>query len=103
MDEGYVPFPKKFLRCLSDVMGNGEYERLQVILALVDYLRDEMKNPPSLQYLAFNAGLAESRFREHLKQLAEEGLVDYSGQEVTLMYSIGGLKRAIEKAAAQPA
>ena len=99
LDEGFVPFPKKFLRCLSQVLGTAEYERLQVLLALVDYLRDEMKNPPSLQYLAFVAGLDEDVFRRHLNQLAEAGLVDVSGQEATLMYSVVGLKNAINKEA----
>lgn len=99
--EGFVPFPKKLLRCLAEIMNDPAYQKLQVILAMVDYLRPELRNPPSLDYLAFIAGLEPEIFRERMNQLVNEGLIDVTGREETLMIGIPGLKAAIEREAAK--
>lgn len=92
-EEGFVPFPKRLLRCLSQIFGAGAtIEHLQVVLAVVDYNRPNLLHPPSLGYLAFTAGLEEGVFRQRLKELESAGLVevqDYGGD--VLMVTIKGL------------
>lgn len=97
LEEGFIPLPKMFLRVMSEVMGSKEYERLQVALAIVDYLREDISRPPSLQYLAFIAGLDEQTFKRHAKELTEAGLVDVNGPDGALMISAAGLKQSIKR------
>lgn len=93
--EGFVPFPKKLLRRLPVVLGENAVERLQVILAIVDYLREDLKNAPSKDYLAFIAGLPIERFKAVLVELQELGLIDVTGTDDYFMINLKGLKDAI--------
>ncbi len=61
--EGFVPFPKLLLRCLPKIFtGEGAIEKLAVILAIVDFQRDELFRDPSLEYLAFVADMERDDF-----------------------------------------
>lgn len=75
-DEGFVPFPKRLLRCLSKALGDdATFDHLRVILSIADYNRPNLLHPPSMGYLAFNAGLEKETFRSRLKELQRRGLV----------------------------
>ncbi len=95
LSEGFVPFPKKLLRCLPSILGENGIEKLQVIMSIVDYLRDDLKNPPSKDYLAFIAGLPKERFKAVLTELHANDLVDVSGTDEFFMANLKGLKDAI--------
>lgn len=95
LSEGFVPLPKKFLRTMADVMEGNSFDHLQALFAIVDYLRPNLRNPPSVEYLAFVAGLTPERFKECLDGLAKQGLIEYEGQDVALRFDLGGLKKKI--------
>jgi hypothetical protein len=80
LDEGFTPLPKRLLRTLSKIFPPAEsIEELQVILAFVDYLRPELSRGPSLDFLAFTAGLEMERFLKVLHVLEERGWVKVTG------------------------
>ena len=96
--EGFVPLPKMLLRTLSSVMKDDAYERLQVLLAIADFIRPNGVAPPSYEFLAFNAGLPVEVFKNHLEHLKEIGLVEADGTEdYILRYSIAGTKISIKR------
>lgn len=96
LDEGYIPFPKRLIRSAARIF-HGEYaiEQLLVVLALVDYLRPNLKRSPSIGYLAFHAGMDSDRFQERLRELKTAGLVTTMGNAEALVYDLKGLYRAI--------
>jgi hypothetical protein len=106
VDEGYTPFPKRLLRTLSKVFPPGaKWEELQVILALVDYLRPGLTRGPSLDFLAFTAGLEREKFRLVLKTLVKRGWIKLEGPEEALhldLESIKGFLVRIEEESQEP-
>jgi hypothetical protein len=74
LDEGFVPFPKRLLRCLNRLAVNAE--ELQVILAVADYARPNLTRMPSYEFLAFTAGLTTDEFRRAAEALENRGLVE---------------------------
>ncbi|AMV32128.1 hypothetical protein VN12_08395 [Pirellula sp. SH-Sr6A] len=101
LEEGFVPFPKKLLRCLPSVVGSDGIDQLRVILSIADFMRSDMKAPPSIDYLAFIAGMPRDKFKESLRLLQERGLVDAMGPDDFLGISIKGLKDLIVAEAAK--
>jgi hypothetical protein len=97
IDEGFVPFPKRLLRCLSDAFENAAtLEHLRVVLSVVDYSRPNLLHPPSLGYLAFNAGLDKETFRQKLNELKTAGLVEVeTDDDDAVAVSIRGLLNKI--------
>ena len=94
--EGYVPFPKKLLRCLPAIFGEGDgLKKLQVVLAVVDYLRPNLSRGPSLEFLAFLTGLEKEEVKTQLKNLRSEGLLEIDGTEAQLTISTKGLQEKI--------
>jgi hypothetical protein len=89
LDEGYIPFPKRLLRCLSAVVP--DIRDLEVVLAIVDYSRPNLTRPPSYAYLAFNAGITAEEFKDRVRLLEERGLVSASGQDEAVTIRIDGL------------
>ena len=67
-------------------------------MAIVDYLREDMRYPPSMEYLAFIAGITFDEFKATAKELQEQGLIDLAGPDGYLSTNIAGLKIAILKA-----
>lgn len=85
LDEGFVAFPKRLLRCLSDVFsGETGIDDLRVVLSVADFRRPNPLRQPSLAYLAFVAGMGESEFRAALQRLQDRNLVWKRGTEQAL-------------------
>jgi hypothetical protein len=75
-DEGFVPMPKRFLRILDGVLGpSDELDELRALLAVVDFQRKELKQYPSVDYLAFLAGLKVSEFKAAADRLIHKELL----------------------------
>lgn len=102
LSEGFVPFPKKLLRTLGQTFNEPAYERLQVVLAIVDYIRPSLTNPPSVEYVAFVAGLTPERCRVVLNDLKNAGLIEYDGKETGLAIGLDGLKGRIRRLSEEP-
>ena len=100
LDEGYVPFPKRLIRCLGKVFeGPTAVEQLAVVLAIVDYRRPNLMRPPSIEYLALISGLSVERFEERLKELVEQKLIEvphWSDEAMTVEIR-GVLAKILEK------
>ncbi len=75
--EGFVPFPKRLLRCIHKIFNYAEgMIDLAIVLALVDFKRPNASRRPSLEYLAFLAGLPIEEFERGLVRLQERGYVN---------------------------
>jgi hypothetical protein len=96
LDEGYIPFPKRLLRCLPRLFSQqGSVGDLQVVLAIVDYARPNLTRPPSYDYLAFNAGMTVPVFKDHVEEMEKRGWLTASGPDDAVVIRIDGLLRAI--------
>ncbi|WP_437941284.1 hypothetical protein [Sorangium sp. So ce341] len=102
LDEGFVPLPKKLLRTLTTLFGSSEaMQDLAVLLAVVDYQRPDLKRHPSLEYLAFVAGLDLETTRRTLERLDErEWATTFApDQRGGIEIDLGGFIRALRNAA----
>ena len=98
LGEGFVPFPKKLVRCLAQLFsGAKSIRQLQTLLAIVDFKRPNLSRLPSAEYLAFVAGLPKDEFLETLNDLQEKGYIRVSGDPAALNISLEGLLSAIER------
>jgi hypothetical protein len=96
LDERFVPLPKRLLRCLPTVFkGEHAMEDLAVVLAIVDYLRPGLSRGPSIDFLAFTAGLARDVFVERARSLEERGLIRRNGSDDAVEFSVKGLEEEI--------
>jgi hypothetical protein len=95
VDEGYIPFPKRLLRCLSHLLI--DLRDLQVILAIVDYSRPNLSRPPSYDYLAFNAGMTVPEFKQRVQHLVQRGWLTVSGSDEAVRITMENLIREIER------
>jgi hypothetical protein len=96
LDEGYVVFPKRLLRCLPNIFGDtNEIKELQVCLAVADFFRPDLKRGPSLAFLAFSTSLEEDQIKEIMRGLRSKGLLDYRGTVEELKLSNAGLRAQI--------
>ena len=106
IDEGFTPFPKRLVRTLSKVFpAEAKWEELQVILALVDSLRPGLTRGPSMDFLAFTAGLEKDRFKSVLQALEQRGWIKLEGPEEALNLNLDSLKgflSLIEKKSEEP-
>jgi len=85
LDEGFIALPKRLLRCLPEVIqGPHALEHLAVILAVVDYKRPKQVRPPSVDYLAFIAGMPAEMFKERLKELEAKQWLITNGTDADL-------------------
>lgn len=98
LKEGFVPFPKRLLRCLADVFaGQTVAEDLAVVLSVVDFKRPNLSRLPSLDYLAFVAGLSPENFQSRLDDLEKRGLVSVNGNEEEMDIQLTGLLELVEQ------
>src|SRR5437879_4889402 len=98
LDEGYVAFPKRLLRCLTLVFkGKSRLNELRVALAVADYLRPDVLRGPSVEYLAHLAGMNPLKVKRMLEALKKKGLIDYAGGDDRLQISNEGLRKRILK------
>jgi hypothetical protein len=98
LGEGFVPLPKKLLRALGGLFEDSrEIDELVVLLAAVDYKRDNFERFPTVEYLAFVAGIPEKRFREALSRLKKKHWVeiDVEPEDDTMDIAVAGLNRAV--------
>jgi hypothetical protein len=106
IDEGFTPFPKRLLRTLCKVFPpDAQWEELQVILSLVDYLRPGLSRGPSIDFLAFTAGLSKERFKEVALTLERRGWVKLEGPDEALhleLDSLRGFLSRIEQESDEP-
>ena len=97
LSEGFVPFPKRLVRCLHRIFpGGASMKELSVLLAIVDYKRPNLTRLPSLAYLAFLAGLDVDEFSTTLVHLENRGLVQVGGNREGLDITLNGLLQTIE-------
>jgi hypothetical protein len=74
--EGFVPFPKRLLRCLNQVFaGEDAIERLMVVLAIADYRRPNLTRGPSREFLSFLTDLPVERVGSMLEELKKDGFI----------------------------
>lgn len=96
LDEGFIPFPKRLLRCLPRLFSEqGSIGDLQVILAVVDYARPNLTRAPSYDYLAFNAGMTVPVFKDHVAEMQRRGWIEASGPDDAVTIKMHGLLDAI--------
>jgi hypothetical protein len=96
IEEGFIPFPKRFLRVLSGVFKSEEMKLLQALLAIVDFRRAKQAYPPSRDYLAFIAGLPDDEFGGLLRDLKSRGLIEVAMEsDEWIVADIQGLLRRI--------
>lgn len=96
LDEGFIPFPKRLVRCLPRLFAQqGSVGDLQVILAIVDYARPNLTRRPSYDYLAFNAGMTVPIFKDHVQEMEKRGWIRTSGPDDAVEIGIDGLLQAI--------
>lgn len=101
--EGFVPFPKTFLRTLPQLFPNtGAAIELAVILAIVDFRRLHQSLHPSVDYLAFMAGLSREQFTQTLSKLTEKGWVHVQEIGDRIDINIDGLTALIGDLATEP-
>ena len=103
LDEGFLPFPRKLMRCLSVLFtGSDAVEELQVVLAISDAKRSSSNKhyrPPTLGFLAYNAGMNENEFMKHVNKMQERKiLVVRDADEKHFDVDLGLLLRLIELA-----
>jgi hypothetical protein len=97
LSEGFVPFPKKLLRSMHRIFtGSDSMLELSVVLAIVDFRRPNVTRPPSLDYLAFLAGLDPVEFQKVLVQLESKGYIQVAGGPAGLEITLEGLLQKVE-------
>ena len=100
LTEGFVPFPKKTLRTMHRILpGANGIKELAVLLAVVDFKRPNQLRVPSMDYLAFLAGLDEKEFETILGELQTRGLIQVAGDRNGLEISLDGFHQAVEREA----
>ena len=104
VDEGFVPFPKRLIRCLTQLFEQeGTVGDLQVVLAIVDYARPNLSRPPSYDFLAFNAGMSVQEFKARVEQMEKRGWLETSGPDEAVAIDVSGLMKRITEVSNQKA
>ena len=97
LDEGFVPFPKRLLRCMSALWtGDATLQQLAVVLAIADYRRPKVTRLPSVGVLAHEAGLPTDVFEKRMTELVEMGYLEVSGSSEELKVSLAPLVEAVK-------
>jgi len=105
LEEGFVPLPKKLLRCVGNIFQGPEaMERFAVTMAIADYLRPNLTRGPSREFLGFLCDLPVARINMVLADLTAAGLVIASDTAAgELEVSLDGLLKRIEELTKEPA
>ena len=98
LDEGFTPVPKRLIRCMHRVFtGQDAIDDLRVVLAVIDYRRPNLSRPPSVEFLAFIAGMDVEKFKERVGDLQERGFFTCTGPDEAVSIGIDGLlQRVVE-------
>lgn len=100
LEEGFVPVPKRLLRCLPALFtGPTAIADLSAVLAVVDFRRPSRTTSPSIEYLAFVAGMTPAEFEDCLTRLVAQGLVSREDLGDRVEIQIDGLLARIEAVA----
>jgi hypothetical protein len=92
LDEGFVPFPKRLVRCLDKIFqGSTAVDDIRIVMAIVDYRRPGLSRPPSYEFLAFTAGMTVEAFKERVKAMENQGLMKATGPDEVVTIEINGL------------
>jgi len=95
-DEGFVPLPKRLLRCMATLFDVPQLKSIQALLAIVDFKRPNLLHPPSKDYLAFIAGMSVAEFDDCLTDLERRGLIEIKlREEEATQVEIDGLLKKI--------
>lgn len=98
--EGYVPLPKRVLRALPTLFPDDKaIEELVVVLSYIDYRRPAVSRKPSLEFLAFNAGLTPKQFTAAIRRLEKKGHVSRSGDDERVTLDLDGFMDEIRRLA----
>ncbi len=98
LEEGFVPFPKKFIRSVHRILTGSEgLEELAVILAVTDYRRPSVTRPPSIDYLSFVTELSPENVQKALQRLKERGLVTVTESPLGVDVDTRGLIERIQE------
>lgn len=98
LKEGFVPFPKRLVRCLSRLYpDDDDMKELAALLAIVDFKRPNASRLPSKEYLSYLAGLSNEEFDAALARLESKGHVSIEGDPDGLQVSHEGFLKAIEE------
>lgn len=90
--------PKRLLRCMADLLpSKNGLELLTVILAVVDYKRPNLSRLPSLEYLAYIAGMSVERFDRVLDELAKKRWITKKGSEDAIEIDIEPFEKHVLK------
>lgn len=96
--EGFVPFPKKLIRCLPKLFGGPHgVDNLATVLAIVDFRRPNLSRHPSAEFLAFIAGMSEAEFMGRLADLVNQSLIVVQGEKDALNVDLGPLIKRINE------
>ena len=96
LDEGFVPFPKRMLRCLGQIFnGPNAMRDLQIVMAVADYARPNLTRHPSYEFLGFIAGCSEDEAKATLAGLRDEGLLSFVEEDDEVRVSLEPLRKRI--------
>jgi len=103
LGEGFVPFPKRLIRCVHEILkGPDAMKELAALLAIVDFKRPNLTRQPSRAFLAFLAGLEEQEFDRILRGLEQQGHVTIAGDADEMDVSLDGFLRKVLEATRGP-
>lgn len=89
LNEGFLAVPKRLIRCLPRLFkGASAIRQLQAVLAVADTKHARAARQPSLDYLAFIAGISPDEFRQALSELEAANLIKVSGDDTDLNVSL---------------
>ncbi|MGH7788139.1 MAG: hypothetical protein ACRERC_14800 [Candidatus Binatia bacterium] len=99
-EEAFVPVPKRLLRALPKLFpDNPEIEELAALLSIVDFKRPNLSRDPSVDFLAFIAGMEPPQFAQALKRLQQKGLVRVEGNRQGVKVDLEPFYEKIREAA----
>lgn len=98
LDEGFIPFPKRLLRCMGKLFQEPDaIDDLRVLLAIADFARQKLLRLPSYDYLAFIAGMTPENFKARLAVMQKRDWLTTNEISGGVVIDITPLSRLIEK------
>lgn len=96
LDEGFVPFPKRMLRCLGKIFsGTNAIRDLQIVMAVADYARPNLSRDPSYEFLGFVAGCSGDEVKDTLAGLRDAELLSFAEEDDEVRVSFEPLLKRI--------
>jgi hypothetical protein len=90
--EGFVPLPKRLLRCVHKLFGGKHaMEDFSALMAIVDFRRPNLTRNPSREFLAFVSGLESDAFDAALLRLEQAGYISVAECEDGVSIALDGV------------